>query len=139
MGRFWADRFMEDVHRLLREGLGQIGVDGGGGEPVGLGILVREGVAHPGDPGHPHRRHAHGAGLAAGIDLAAGKVGRSERLAGGPKSVHLGMRCRVVRGQDVVHAPGDDKAVTNHNCAEGPSTTADIFVGKVDCFCKEVG
>lgn len=26
-GRFWADRFMADVHRLLRKGLGPIGVD----------------------------------------------------------------------------------------------------------------
>lgn len=74
-GRFWADGFMADVHGLLREGLGQIGVDGGGGESEGLGVLIGVGVTHSGDADHPHRCHAHGTGVAAVIDPAAGNVG----------------------------------------------------------------
>lgn len=35
---------MADVHELLREGLGQIGVDGGRGESEGLGVLIGVGV-----------------------------------------------------------------------------------------------
>lgn len=137
-GRLRADRFMADVHRLLREGLGQIGVDGGGREPKGLGILIGVGVTHPGDPGHPHRRHAHGAGLAAGIDLAAGEVGCSERLAGGAKGIQLGMRGRVVRGQDLVDATGDDNTVSNDHSTEWSSSPANVVLGKLECFCKVV-
>jgi len=96
--RLRAGGFVTDVHGLLSEGLGQVCIDSGRREPVGLGLLVGIGIANARDAGHPHRRHAHGAGLPAGIDLATGKVGCPERPAGGPKGVQLGMRCRVVRG-----------------------------------------
>lgn len=57
--RLRAGKLITDVHGLLSEGLGQVCIDSGRLESVGLGLLVGIDIANARDACHPHRRHAH--------------------------------------------------------------------------------
>ncbi|MOA00249.1 hypothetical protein D3C78_1196030 [compost metagenome] len=113
-------------HGLFGEGLGEILVDGRRGQPERGAVLVGVGVGDLAHAGHPHRGHAHGAWMAAGIDGAAAQVGRAELAAGGAQGRQLGMGGGVVGGMDFVDAGGDHRAIAHHDRAERAAALVDI-------------
>ena len=131
-------RHVPDPHGLLFEGLGQIGVDRRRGQPVGRAVVVRIGVGHLADARQPHRRHAHGTGMAAGIDRAAAQVRRAQLAAGGAHGHQLGMRGGVVRGQDFIDAGGQHLAVAHQHRAEGTPAGGDVGAGQLDGHVQEM-
>ena len=112
------------------------GVVEAGGGGIGGGVAVEDGVA-----ARPvERGEAHGAGLATGVDLAAGELEGAERRAGGADGDDLGVGGGVVGGGDQVDAGGDDLAVAHDDRAEWAAAPEVTFsVARAIACCMKIG
>jgi hypothetical protein len=110
------------------------GVVEAGGCGVGSGVAVVDGAeARPVDGGE-----AHGAGLAAGVDLTAGEGEGVELRAGTADGYDLRVGGWVVAGGDEVGADGHDVAVSHDDRAEWASAAGeDVLGGQVDGLLHE--
>src|SRR5262249_9391186 len=82
------------------------------------GVGAGAGVIDAVEPRPVDGGEAHWAGLAARIDLAAGKIERSERPARFGDRDDLGMRGRIVGGGDAIAALGQDAIVLDDHGAK---------------------
>src|SRR6185437_579971 len=86
-------------------------------------IAVEDGVA-----ARPvERGQAHGAGLATGVNGAAGELKAVQRLARRADRSHFRMRRRIIHRSHLIGASGDNLAVTHHHAAEWSPATRDVF------------
>ena len=70
---------------------------------------------------------AHGAGLATGVELAAGESKGSESFGGGANGVDLGVRGGIVGSGDGVGALANDLAVAHDDRAKRPARAGSTF------------
>src|ERR1700722_19320223 len=82
------------------------------------------GVIDPIEPRPIDRREAHGAGLAARIDLAAGEAEIPLGGAGSAYGADLGMRGRIIGGGNLVPPLRDDPITAHDDGAEGTAAAA---------------
>lgn len=85
------------------------------------------------------RGQAHGAGLAAGIELAAGKRKRAERLAGSSDRIDLAVGGWIVGLGDRIRAFSDDSSIAYDDRGEGSAFAGNhILRGERDGAPKEL-
>lgn len=103
-----------------------------------LGVLEVAGVVALAHVGPLDGAHAHGAGVADGVDFATGEVVGAEVLAGVADGHHLAVAGGVAVLEDFVVPFSDDFSVLDDDGSERSSVlVADSLVSFVDCLFHE--
>ena len=119
---------------------GELAVEEGIVEAGGGCLLLRCGVVYAVEAGPQNCAEAHGAGLATGVDFAAGEVVGFQGGGGVTDGVDFGMGGRVAVRGDEVDAFGEELAVSGDNGAERAAhSRGHVFSGDGDGVAEPMG
>lgn len=102
-------------------------------EAVFGGVAARAGVEVSREARPIDGAEAHGAGFAAGVELAAGELEIAERVTGSADGGDFGVRGGIVGGRDEIDSGGEDAGVLYNDGAEGTAAAGvHVVDGKLD-------